>query len=601
MGGAANEETDWLKWIKLRLRLNQGSPSTFGSERSFDPDVGRHLGEGESVSGYYIDFGLKAESPEWPPYWLETPERQLHVASVQWALGAYERYLGGEGEAWLDGARRAADHLIAIQHSGGSQDGGWQQLMPMPHTYEIPPPWLSAIAQGEGASLLARLHLETGDERYAEAAIRALAPMRVPVAEGGMLTHIDGTAPFVEEYPTDRPSCVLNGAIFALWGFYDVAKVFGDSDAGRDFETLCDSLASNLWRFDTGYWSRYDLYPHPLVNVASPAYHLLHIKQLRLLHQLSPKPEFEAAAATFDAYRSSQWDRREALGRKVAFRALVPRNAVLAHRLPWNRRRSPAKRRSRDAIVLCYHGISSEWDSALAVTPERLAAQLGHMAHQGYRGVTFEEAVLGTEPGRFVAVTFDDGYRSVFDLAPPILERFGMPGTVFLPTAYVDGERPMSWPEIDIWIGTPHEHELLPMSWEQARSLAQAGWEIGAHSVSHPHLTELGDERLAAELLDSRLHCERMMGTACRTFAYPYGDHDDRVAAAASAAGYTAACTLQLEAATNPLKWPRIDLYELDRPRRFRRKVSPSMRRLQISPAGKPLERTYGLARHLLR
>jgi heparosan-N-sulfate-glucuronate 5-epimerase len=230
------------------------------------------------------------------------------------------------------------------QHGQGPHEGGWRQLIPMDHTYEIAPPWLSCITQGEGASLLARLHATTGEDRYAIAALRALKPMSVPVSAGGLLAELGGS-PFVEEYPTEPPSFVLNGAIFALWGFYDVHILLGDAEAGAAFERLTDSLASNLWRYDTGHWSLYDLYPHPIPNVANPAYHLLHVKQLRIFQQIAPRPQFHETAERFEAYRASTLRRGKALGQKVLFRLVVPRNPVLAHRLPWNRttRRANAK------------------------------------------------------------------------------------------------------------------------------------------------------------------------------------------------------------------------------------------------------------------
>jgi heparosan-N-sulfate-glucuronate 5-epimerase len=336
MQATAKDEPWWRKAL-IRLRLDPESPSTFSSERSFNPPIGQHWGPREQVRGYYIDFSFKAKAPRWPPYWLEPVERQLHVATAQWGVGAYERYLKGEGEDWLEGARGAADHLLEHQHSGGGQDGGWRHLFPSFHTFRLQPPWLSAMAQGEGASLLVRLHLETGEERYAEGALRALRPMNVAVTEGGTLTYLDGV-PFVEEYPTDRPSCVLNGAIFALWGYYDVSRALSDPGAAGAFESLVSALATSMPRYDTGYWSRYDLYPHPVANIASPAYHLLHIKQLRILARLAPKPEFESAVSRFEAYRASRTCRYRALSKKIAFRLAVPRNSLLAHRLPWNRR-----------------------------------------------------------------------------------------------------------------------------------------------------------------------------------------------------------------------------------------------------------------------
>ena len=62
----------------------------------------------------------------------------------------------------------------------------------------------------------------------------------------------------------------------------------------------------------------------------------------------------------------------------------------------------------------------------------------------------------------------------------------------------------MAWKGYDMWVGTPHESELACMSWDQLREVADAGWEIGAHTCSHPFLTELGDEELSRELREAR-------------------------------------------------------------------------------------------------
>ena len=229
-------------------------------------------------------------------------------------------------------ARQAADLLL--EHQAG--DGGWKQIEPYPHTYVLHPPWVSAMAQGEAASLLVRVHRESGDARYAEAAVKALAPMRRPSADGGASAQLDGRW-FPEEYPTDPPSFVLNGAVFALWGLRDVAVGLDDGDAARDFEAGVDTLAASIHRWDTGAWSRYDLHPHRVTNVASRAYHELHVTQLAVMDELAPRPELRAAAERFAAYDASRRRHTAALARKVLFRLAEPRSARVARLLPWAR------------------------------------------------------------------------------------------------------------------------------------------------------------------------------------------------------------------------------------------------------------------------
>lgn len=237
-----------------------------------------------------------------------------------------------------------------------------------------------------------------------------------------------------------------------------------------------------------------------------------------------------------------------------------------------------------DVLILCYHAVSRSWPAALAVTPEALERQLGRLVARGYRGATFADALAAPTGRRVLAVTFDDAYRSVLELAFPVLERFGLPGTVFVPTGFADTTTPMSWPGIEHWLGGPHEHELIPMSWEQLRRLHAAGWEIGSHSVSHPHLTRLGDAQLEAELRGSRLACAAGTGERCASIAYPYGDVDGRVAAAARDAGYAFGAALPTSFhRPRPLEWPRVGIYHADSERRFAVKVSPAVRLLRAS------------------
>jgi heparosan-N-sulfate-glucuronate 5-epimerase len=302
---------------------------------SFSLPIGPAISPGE-VRGYYIDLRAKAKRTTWPPSELEPLEERPPVALAQWGLGAYERFVADRHEEWLGVAVEMGRHLVGTQQRGGPQDGGWIHRHPHPGPLPVEPPWVSGIAQGEAASLLVRVYRETAEQGFADAARRALAPMAVPSAAGGVRALLDGK-PLPEEYPTDPPSHVLNGAIFALWGYYDVATGLDDPGAAESFAAGVDALAGNIDRWDTGYWSRYDLYPHRVINVASWGYHALHVNQLRAMTLLAPRPEFEAATARFEGYAASRLNRGRAFMKKAIFRSLYPRNRRVADRLPWAR------------------------------------------------------------------------------------------------------------------------------------------------------------------------------------------------------------------------------------------------------------------------
>ena len=237
-----------------------------------------------------------------------------------------------------------------------------------------------------------------------------------------------------------------------------------------------------------------------------------------------------------------------------------------------------------DVLVLCYHAMSRDWGAGFSATPDRLEAQIGSLLERGYEGATFSDAVNRPVAERTLAVTFDDSYRSVFELAAPVLARLGVPGTVFVPTAAAGSERPMAWPGIDHWLGGPHEQELMPMSWDELRELAKAGWEIGSHTRTHPRLPELEDEELRTELEGSRIDIEERIDGPCTSIAFPYGDFDARVVAATRAAGFTAAGALAGRVREpGALSWPRVGIYYRDVGLRFRAKASPAVRRFRAT------------------
>ncbi len=212
------------------------------------------------------------------------------------------------------------------------------------------------------------------------------------------------------------------------------------------------------------------------------------------------------------------------------------------------------------------------------MTPERLREQVGALLSRGFEPLTLSDAI-GRHEGRSLAVTFDDAFRSVPELALPVLAELGAPATVFVPTANMDDGAIRAWPGIEQWLGTRWERELTGAGWSEVRRLADAGWEIGSHTRTHPRLVSLDDDSLRHELLRSREECAAGAGTPCRTLAYPFGEADARVARAASGAGYEAATTLADRIPTpaaggrpNLMLLPRLGVHQQDDRARLRLK-----------------------------
>jgi peptidoglycan/xylan/chitin deacetylase (PgdA/CDA1 family) len=245
-----------------------------------------------------------------------------------------------------------------------------------------------------------------------------------------------------------------------------------------------------------------------------------------------------------------------------------------------------------DVMVLCYHAVSPDWNADLSVTPEALDRHVGFLLRRGWRAMTFTDAVLRRGRGRVFAITFDDAFASVGTLAVPILDRHGVPATVFAPTAFMDRGAHLEWPGVEQWKESSFAGELAAMAWSDLRALADAGWEIGSHTCTHPHLTTLDDPKLREELIASRERCEQALGRPCRSIAYPYGDVDARVAAAAAAAGYETGAKLGADLIDGgPLLCPRVGIYHPDGWGRFRLKVSGPVRRLRRSGAAHRMRR----------
>lgn len=217
-------------------------------------------------------------------------------------------------------------------------------------------------------------------------------------------------------------------------------------------------------------------------------------------------------------------------------------------------------------LVLCYHAVSATWPHELAVAPDVLAAQLRTLLRRGYRPAPAEEVAAGR--GRLLHVTFDDAYRSVL-AALPTLERLGLRATVFACPAYAD-----TGAVVDPAVGGDTE-EAASLDWDGLAGVAERGHEIGSHSLTHPRLSELSDAELGRELGESRDRLEARLRRPCRYVAYPHGDHDRRVRAAARAAGYEAGFAIPgRRKPVDLFALPRVGVYRKDGPLRLALKTS---------------------------
>lgn len=247
------------------------------------------------------------------------------VSIVQLGLAAWQLRTAEPG--WT-GVLEAAATWVA---NAMDEHGAIPYHFAIGHTYDLDPPWASAMAQGEAASLLLRGSRALSEPSLAAAAVIAAQPLVDPASPLIVLTD---EGPVLQEYPTDPPAHVLNGWIFALWGLNDLASA--DSEvpakdrlrAAMAFEAGCAALKRRLPLYRAQrHWSRYDLYPHRIAHVASPFYHRLHIEQLAVMSTLTTDPVLSRIAAEWERGARSPTSTAIAVSRKVAFRMLRPRHS----------------------------------------------------------------------------------------------------------------------------------------------------------------------------------------------------------------------------------------------------------------------------------
>ena len=177
-------------------------------------------------------------------------------------------------------------------------------------------PWASAMAQGEGISVLTYAYDESGEEKYLDAAEFALEPLKVDVEEGGLKQDFFGHD-FYEEYPTDPPSYTLNGFMFALLGLHDLAQASPNSDAQALYDEGLKTLIYALPFYDQGDTSAYHLghlFDPPRKVHTSPRYHVLHVKQLKRLNEISSDPVLQYYHNLWQWYITSDPEKWEGVG-----------------------------------------------------------------------------------------------------------------------------------------------------------------------------------------------------------------------------------------------------------------------------------------------
>lgn len=177
--------------------------------------------------------------------------------------------------------------------------------------------------------------------------------------------------------------------------------------------------------------------------------------------------------------------------------------------------------------ILMYHKIGSEVKNDAVISPARFTEQMAYLHQNGYNPVTLDE-LYGylTEkkplPLKPVVLTFDDGYRDTYEIAMPLLKKYGFRSMMFIPAGDVGKN----------------------ISWAELREMKAAGMAIGSHSFSHRDLDQLSRQEQGAEIKKAKDLFDRELNQNTVWFCYPNGSFDETTKKLLTEQGITIAVTI---------------------------------------------------------
>jgi len=252
------------------------------------------------IQGYYNDLtgkvcaGTECDENGIPLTTIAGNEKvYFPIAIFQYGLGCYDRYLiNRDYQDLIDFYK-----IICWAEQHLKENGSWDCFKMLKSAkYNV-----SSMCQAEGASLLYRAYKNSGQQKYLCLAEKAIDYMLLPIEEGGTAKY-EGDFIYLEEYPQEPRRSVLNGWIFSIFGLYDATLQNPDRYKEKLNKTV-ETLANNLEFYDMKVWSRYDA----VGNVASPAYHCLHIAQLDTLYDIFENDKFAIYKGKFERYTANKF------------------------------------------------------------------------------------------------------------------------------------------------------------------------------------------------------------------------------------------------------------------------------------------------------
>lgn len=282
----------------------------------------------QGIGQYYQLFKNKANYPG-PFDYNGIPLLNYHgiigkqynpIAIIQFGLGNYNLYKKTNQEQCKGRFLKVVNWLVDNLEQNQCGHWVWNHKFDWEYFQVLKNPWYSALSQGQGLSILARAYQETKDEKYLQAANKVFQTLVIDIKNGGV-KHIDKNGYiWLEEYLVEPPSHVLNGFVWALWGVYDYYKLTKDDRALELYNQCLKTIKDNLYQFDIGFWSKYDLSKSFLRTIASKFYHNLHIVQLEVLYRLTNDEFFKEWKGKWQVYNQKKLNNWLAFVYKAVFK-----------------------------------------------------------------------------------------------------------------------------------------------------------------------------------------------------------------------------------------------------------------------------------------
>jgi len=170
--------------------------------------------------------------------------------------------------------------------------------------------------------------------------------------------------------------------------------------------------------------------------------------------------------------------------------------------------------------IIMFHRVNNNVKDGLTIST-RMFDKMMKTLSKDYEVVSLGEAVEILRKGeninpRAVAITFDDGYIDNYLYAAPILTKYDLPACFFITSGYIDTTRVFPWDE-------DAGNSFSLMKWDQVRSLADKGFEIGAHTIDHVDLGTESVESAKRQIVECKENIENRIGLEIKYFAYPFG------------------------------------------------------------------------------